>query len=185
VASRCYLISNNVEAQGRKGQTKPNNFKEVMVNEEGTRPVLASLERLGNSYHVMDHFNIKENVMSKEKAVKVSETKSTELLKVPAYSEGKLTGWAQVTVFKLSEAGIAAAKTQLTQSDVADLNRQKITDAKNNLRRGTSMLAALRQLVKVNPDLEKIVSLLVVKAAEGKFDAKTLKAIEDSVLNKK
>ena len=88
-------------------------------------------------------------------------------------------------MFKLSEAGIAAAKTQLTQSDVADLNRQKITDAKNNLRRGTSMLAALRQLVKVNPDLEKIVSLLVVKAAEGKFDAKTLKAIEDSVLNKK
>ena len=115
--------------------------------------------------------------MAKEKAVKVSETKSTELLRVPAYSDQKLVGWAQVTVFKLSEAGLKAAKDSLTQSDVADLNRQKITDAKNNLRRGTSVIATLRQLAKVNPAVEKLIAVILKKAEAGELTDAFLKSI--------
>ena len=115
--------------------------------------------------------------MAKEKAIKVSETKSTELLKVPAYSDGKLVGWAQVTVFKLSDAGLAAAKAKLTQSDVADLNRQKVTDAKNNLRRGTSALANLRKLVKVHPEIESVIEVLLKRAQSGTLDDAFLKSI--------
>jgi len=115
--------------------------------------------------------------MAKEKAIKVSETKSTELLKVPAYSDGKLVGWAQVTVFKLSDAGLAAAKAKLTQSDVADLNRQKVTDAKNNLRRGTSAIAALRALTKTNPKVEQLVEVILRKAEAGKLTDDFLKSI--------
>ena len=122
--------------------------------------------------------------MAKEKAKIIKETKALVVVETPAYSDGKLVGWAKATTFRVNEAGLAEAKRTLTLSQLADLNRQIITDVKNNLRRGTSILATLRQLVKVNPDLEKIVSLLVTKAANGQFDAKVLKAIEESVLNK-
>jgi len=115
--------------------------------------------------------------MAKEKAIKISETKSTELLKVPAYSDGKLVGWAQVTVFKLSDAGLAAAKAKLTLSDVADLNRQKVTDAKNNLRRGTSIIATLRQLTKTNPKVEQLVEVILRKAEAGELTDDFLKSI--------
>ena len=119
--------------------------------------------------------------MAKEKAVKISETKSTELWKVPAYSDSKLVGYTQVNVFKRNDTGLAEAKRTLTLGQLDDLNRQKVTDAKNNLRRGTSVMAALKALVKVNPGLEKIVTLMTEQAAAGKFDAKTMQLIEDSL----
>jgi len=115
--------------------------------------------------------------MSKEKAVKVSETKSTELLKVPAYSDSKLVGWTQVTVFKQNEAGLAAAKASLTQSNIADLNRQQITDAKNNLRRGTSVMATLKNLVKIDPKVGKLVDVILAKAEAGELTDAFLKSI--------
>ena len=148
-----------------------------MINETKSRQLLDSYGWMGNTYHTLDHSNIKEHNMAKEKAIKVSETKSTELLKVPAYSDSKLVGWAQVTVFKLSDAGLAAAKAKLTQSDVADLNRQKVTDAKNNLRRGTSIIATLRALTKTNPKVEQLVEVILRKAEAGELTDDFLKSI--------
>ena len=117
--------------------------------------------------------------MAKEKAVKVSETKSTELLKVPAYSDGKLVGWTQVTVFKRNEAGLKKAKDTLTLSGLDNLNRQEFTDAKNNLRRGISALAALRRVAKVNPDVDKAAALLVKRAEGVALTPDELKFMED------
>ena len=119
--------------------------------------------------------------MAKEKVKVVKDGKSTRVLSVPAYTDSKLVGWAQVTVFKEDEAGLAAAKASLTLSDVVDLNRQKVTDAKNNLRRGTSVMAALKQLTKTNPAVAKIVELLASQAASGTFDPKMIESIEASL----
>ena len=104
--------------------------------------------------------------MAKEKARILKQTKTHVMSEVPAYSDGKLVGWAKVTTFQPNEAGLAAAKASLTLPDVGDLNRQKFTDAKNNLRRGTSDLATLRQVAKTNPEVDRAVKLLV-KRAEG------------------
>ena len=119
--------------------------------------------------------------MAKEKVKVVKDGKSTRVLSVPAYTDSKLVGWAQVTVFKEDEAGLAAAKASLTLSDVVDLNRQKVTDAKNNLRRGTSVMATLKQLTKTNPAVAKIVELLASQAASGTFDPKMIESIEASL----
>lgn len=119
--------------------------------------------------------------MAKEKARVVKDGKSTQVLSVPAYADSKLVGRANVTVFKENNEGLAAAKQSLTLSDLVNINRQRVTDVKNNLRRGTSMISALRQLTKVNPEVEKIVELLVKQAASGSFDAKTLETIEASL----
>jgi hypothetical protein len=116
--------------------------------------------------------------MSKEKIKIVKQTKTEVTMSIPAYSDGKLVGYTQVTVFKEDEHGLAALKAVLSLSNLKDLNRQKITDAKNNLRRGTSLMAALRQLVKVNPKVEQIVSLLANQAMSGTFNTKTLESIE-------
>ena len=115
--------------------------------------------------------------MAKEKAIKVSETKSHELLRVPAYSNNALVGWTQVNVFKVNEAGLKAAKEALTLSHLNDLNRQIITDAKNNLRRGTSIMAALKQAAKVNPILEQVIADLVKRAESGTLTDDYLKSI--------
>ena len=115
--------------------------------------------------------------MAKEKAVKISETKSTELLKVPAYSNSELVGWTQVNTFKLNEAGLAAAKASLTLANVADLNRQQITDAKNNLRRGTSVMAALKNLAKTNPKVDQVIATILAKAEAGELTDAFLKSI--------
>ena len=115
--------------------------------------------------------------MTKEKAVRISETKSTVLLRVPAYSDGKLVGWTEVDTFKHSDAGLAKAKATLTLANVDDLNRQKVTDAKNNLRRGTSALANLRKLVKVHPEIESVIEVLLKRAQSGTLDDAFLKSI--------
>jgi len=115
--------------------------------------------------------------MAKEKAIKISETKTTELWRVPAYSDQKLVGWTKVTAFKPNEEGLTAAKQSLTLSDVADLNRQKVTDAKNNLRRGTSVVATLRNLVKVNPKVGKLVDVILKRAEAGELTDDFLKSL--------
>jgi len=104
--------------------------------------------------------------MSKEKATKVKETKSTEIWSVPAYSNNKLVGHTKVTVFKETEDNLAAVRAALTLGDVIDINRQRFTDAKNNLRRGVSIMATLRQLAKADPNIAKV-STLLIKRAQG------------------
>ncbi len=115
--------------------------------------------------------------MSKEKARIVKQTKTNVMYEVPAYSDGKLVGWAKVSVFQPNQAGLEAAKASLTPADVLDLNRQKFTDAKNNLRRGTSALAALRQLSKTNPKVEDLISIILKKAEAGTLDDTFLKSL--------
>jgi len=115
--------------------------------------------------------------MSKEKARIVKQTKTNVMYEVPAYSDSKLVGWAKVTTFQPNEAGLAEAKRTLTLSDVGDLNRQKFTDAKNNLRRGTSALAALRQLSKTNPKVENLIAVILRKAEAGTLDDTFLKSL--------
>lgn len=116
--------------------------------------------------------------MSKEKARIIKQTKTNVMMEVPAYSEGKLVGFAKVTVYQANEEGLAAARQSLTLSQLGDLNRQKITDAQNNLRRGTSDLAALRQVAKVNPDVEQAVKLLVKRGEGGTLTPEELKFME-------
>ena len=151
--------------------------KGVMINEVQSRRVLGVSGRLGDNRYIVDHLRTKETIMTKEKAVRVSETKTTETFKVPAYSDSKLTGYCEVTVFKLSEAGLAAAKANLTLGHLANLNRQLFTDAKNNLRRGTSMIAALKQLTKTNPKVESLIKVILAKAQSGELDNAFLKSI--------
>ncbi len=115
--------------------------------------------------------------MSKEKARIVKESKTKVMYEVPAYSDGKLVGWAKVSVFQPNAEGLAAAKASLTLSNLGDLNRQKFTDAKNNLRRGTSALAALRQLSKTNPKVESLISVILKKAEAGTLDDTFLKSL--------
>ncbi len=115
--------------------------------------------------------------MSKEKARIVKENKTRVMYEVPAYSDSKLVGWVKVSVFQPNAEGLAAAKASLTLSDVGDLNRQKFTDAKNNLRRGTSALAALRALSKTNPKVENLVAVILKKAEAGELTDDFLKSI--------
>lgn len=101
--------------------------------------------------------------MAKEKAVILKQTKSTKLLRVPAYSDDKLVGYGEVTVFKANDAGLEAARLSLTLSDLENLNRQRVTDVKNNVRRGRSIWAALKEAAKTNPGLAKDVEVLAKK----------------------
>ena len=116
--------------------------------------------------------------MTKEKARIIKQTKTNVMWEVPAYSDSKLVGWAKVTTFQANAAGLAAAKNILTLSDVEDLNRQKFTDAKNNLRRGTSALAALRAVAKVNPKVNELIAVILKKAESGELTNDFLKSIE-------
>lgn len=115
--------------------------------------------------------------MAKEKAKVVKETKSTQILSVPAYSDNNLVGWTQVTTFKETEDGLNKAKQDLTLQDVINVNRQRITDAKNNLRRGTSVMATLKNLAKSNPAIEQLIADLVKRAESGTLDDNYLKSI--------
>jgi len=115
--------------------------------------------------------------MAKEKAVETSRTKSTITLSVPAYSDGKLVGHASVVVFQENEVGLAEAKKSLSLVDLANVNRQRVTDAKNNLRRGTSAIAALRAVAKANPAVEAAVKSLLKRAEEGTLTAEYLESI--------
>ncbi len=115
--------------------------------------------------------------MSKEKARIVKESKTGVTWEVPAYSDGKLVGWAKVTTYQTNEAGLAVARAQLTLGELEDLNRQKFTDAKNNLRRGTSALAALRALSKTNPKVESVIAGILKKAEAGELTDDFLKSI--------
>lgn len=115
--------------------------------------------------------------MSKEKARIIKQTKTHVMSEVPAYSDSKLVGWAKVTTFQPNEAGLAAAKQSLTLSELNDLNRQKFTDAKNILRRGTSVLAALRQVAKANPKVEELIKVILKRAESGELTDAYLKSI--------
>ncbi len=101
--------------------------------------------------------------MTKETAKLLKETKTHRTLSVPAYSDKKLVGWGECTVFQTTPAGIDAARKALTKANVVDLNRQLITDVKNAVRTGRSLWAALKKESAKNPDLAKEVELLAKK----------------------
>lgn len=101
--------------------------------------------------------------MSKEQLKEVRRTKTTRTLSVPAYSDNRLVGWGECLVFLTNEAGIKAARADLTKANVIDLNRQIITDCKNDVRRGRSLWTALKKAAQANPALAKEVELLAKK----------------------
>jgi hypothetical protein len=119
--------------------------------------------------------------MTKEKDNILKTTKTNVIIEHPVYSDDKLVGWAKSTLFRETEEGLAALKATLTMSNLKDVNRQIKTDDKNNLRRGTSMFAALRQLAKSNPIVAQLLEVLLKEAQEGKVNAKTLESIESLV----
>ena len=119
--------------------------------------------------------------MAKEKDKVVKTTKDSIVLEHPVYSDEKLLGWVKSTLFRDTPEGLALFKASVTKDTLLMVNRQIKTDDKNNFRRGTSVMAALKQLAKTNPTVNKIVELLVIQMQSGKFDANTLKSIEDSL----
>jgi hypothetical protein len=123
----------------------------------------------------------KEHYMAKEKDKIIKTTKTMVIMEHPTYSDDKLVGWAKSTLFRETQDGLSALRANLTMSHLKDINRQIKTDDKNNLRRGTSMFAALRQLAKSNPIVAQLLEVLLKEAQEGKVNANTLKEIESLV----
>ena len=158
---------------------RPNlaNFKEVRVNEGESRRVLESSHRLGHIGRVMAYFSIKGDIMTKEKDVLVKEGKATSLWKTPSYSDNVLVGWGEVTLFNPTEAGLRAFQASVTLDNLMDVNRQKKTDVKNTVRRGTSAIAKLRKIAKVNPKAAQAIDVLVAKAEAGELTDDFLKSI--------
>lgn len=101
--------------------------------------------------------------MPKEQPKLIKESKTHRTFDVPAYSDNVLTGWGQVTLFQENKEGLEAAKRALTLDNLKDLNRQKTTDVKNDVRRGRSLWTALKKAAQSNPDLAKEVELLAKK----------------------
>lgn len=66
----------------------------------------------------------------------VSETKAQFIAGVPSYtaSGSRFVAQGNVNLFKVTKEGLAELKAKATLSDVIDLNRQRITDVKNDLR---------------------------------------------------
>ena len=118
-----------------------------------------------------------------EKVLKT--TKDSVVIEHPVYSDDKLVGWAKSTLFRETPEGLTTFKNSITMESLKKVNRQIKTDDKNNLRRGTSVMAALRALAKVNPTVAQIVELLVTQAQSGKFDPKMLESIEVFLKEKK
>ncbi len=116
--------------------------------------------------------------MAKEKDKIVKTTKEYTIISHPVYSDEKLIGWTQSTLFRDTPEGLVAFTASVTKETMLMVNRQIKTDDKNNFRRGTSIFAALKALAKVNPTVAKIVELLAKQTASGKFDIKMLEAIE-------
>ena len=102
--------------------------------------------------------------MAKETKKVVKETKTSVIYEIPSYSDGKLVGWGQCEVFKENPEGLKEAKATLTEKDVVDLNRQRITDVKNNVRRFAEVDAILAKVKagKATPaELVKVLNKLV------------------------
>lgn len=78
----------------------------------------------------------------------VGENKTQFTLKVPAFTDkGKtFVGWTQIVLNKVNEAGLTAAKVSFKLSDLIDLNRQRITDARNNLARSYEIKALIAKV---------------------------------------
>ena len=56
-------------------------------------------------------------------------------------------GWSEVTVFQETEEGLQFARETINLTDVKDLNRQRITDTKNNLRREGDTLEIEKKVI--------------------------------------
>jgi len=100
--------------------------------------------------------------MEKEKARVVKTGKGFEILDVPAYTGTvkngnlKLQGWSKVTVPTANEQGLAFLRKNLTDKDVTDIRRQRVTDAKNNVRTVSEVTLKTKvgRAVKAHPELE-------------------------------
>lgn len=132
------------------------------------------------------------NEVKKPQRHVVKETPTEFTLKVPAFThedrvvDGKtksievFIGWATTTLFKVNKEGLEALKAALTLEKVKDLNRQEITDVRNNLAREYKLKALEAKVMagtatptevskvfaakaKSNPELAKQAALLLKK----------------------
>jgi hypothetical protein len=89
-----------------------------------------SKELMGLTKDSFNKDNKAQNHVVSEKGVKFT-------VKVASFTDrGKtFVGWGQLDLFKVNEAGLKAAKDSLTEADLIDLNRQKITDVRNTVAR--------------------------------------------------
>ena len=117
------------------------------------------------------------NEDNKEQRHVVKEDKTTFTLKVPAFTDRGKTfiGWAQIRLVKVNKEGLNALRPALTLGNVKDLNRQIITDVRNNLARSFELKALLAKVVagKATPaEIAKVFS------AQAKVDPKMAKEAE-------
>jgi hypothetical protein len=111
--------------------------------------------------------------------VKVSETVFTA--KVPSHTKNGevFVGWGEITLKTVNPAGLKAAKAGLTLSDLIDLNRQKVTDVMNDLRRYVSYEQALADYNRDKIDLTRFTRICEGLAKRGdKKATKAIKALE-------
>jgi hypothetical protein len=101
----------------------------------------------------------------------IKETPTHFTVKVAAFTDkGKtFVGWSQVVVVKVNEAGLKAAREALTLSDIIDLNRQKITDVRNNIARLGDIQKAVAKVRegKATPEEFKAVMAVGLKGGLG------------------
>jgi len=124
------------------------------------------------------------NEDNKEQRHVIKETKTSFTLRVPAFTKnGALfIGWSNLTLNKVNEEGIAEAKANFSQRDLIDLNRQKITDVRNNLAR-TYKLKAL--IAKVKAGKGTPAEVAKVFAALAKSNPELVKAAEKLLVETK
>ena len=77
------------------------------------------------------------NEDNKEQRHVVKEDKTSFTLKVPAFTDRGATfiGWANVKLIKVNKEGLEAFRPKFSLANLKDLNRQIITDIRNNLAR--------------------------------------------------
>jgi hypothetical protein len=125
----------------------------------------------------------KESVNKDGKAQRhvVKETPTQFTLKIPAFTDkGKtLVGFTNRKLFKVNEEGFEAFKATVTQDNLKDLNRQIITDARNNLARSFELKAIIAK-VKANKatpaEIAKVFSALAKSNPEMAKEAQKLVA---------
>ncbi len=75
----------------------------------------------------------------------------------------KVIGTATCVGFEESSAGIALLKANLTMTDLKNINRQRLTDVANDLRRGQSPVNKLKKLAAGNEQAKREMDALIKK----------------------
>jgi len=115
-----------------------------------------------------------EKKEKKEKNVVLKTTKTQVFLSVPAYKTDplRLVGHVKVTVWAETEEGLKAAREAYSMDSLKDSNRQKVTDAKNDLRRlgdFQEILAKVKAGTATLDELMKAIKNLTKDAPSGEL----------------